>query len=500
MRILVDTNILIPLETPNRILDYEYSKFIKLANEYKCTIFIHEANLDDIKRYKNKKYLQIILSRFNKYPVLGGIKDPDIIFLKKINSKYNTPKVKSDDRLLYALYKNSVNILVTNDNGIYKKAVLANINSRVYRLEQAISFLEEIYKRKTVELPNIRDEFVYNIDKNDEIFDSVKVEYTDFDEWFNRISTNGRKAWIVRNPNSNIEAICIYKEEDQINGIKGKILKLCTFIVKEDSRGKKLGELLLKNIFKYSFSNLFSLAYMEFYPSRKDFLINLIEDFGFVKFKSKENKEDIYIKYFYVEDKTFAKELSHLEFAIKYFPYFLNSNTINKFIIPIQSRYHYKLFPDDQSQPSLFYPNESVSNSIKKAYICNSRIKKIYPGDIVIFYRSKDIKSLTNIGIIEEVLRTNDTNELVAFVGKRTVYSLEEMNKKCQSLALGILFRQVKNLDIKINFGNLKRNGFIKGPVQSITKISNNNFLKIFQESGGNIEYNFLTDKTQLCF
>jgi len=92
MRILIDTNILIPLETPNRILDYEYSKFIKLANEYKCTIFIHEANLDDIKRYKNKKYLQIILSRFNKYPILRSIKDPDIIFLKKINSEYNTPK------------------------------------------------------------------------------------------------------------------------------------------------------------------------------------------------------------------------------------------------------------------------------------------------------------------------------------------------------------------------------------------------------------------------
>jgi len=70
----------------------------------------------------------------------------------------------------------------------------------------------------------------------------------------------------------------------------------------------------------------------------------------------------------------------------------------------------------------------------------------------------------------------------------------------CEIEALGILFRQVKNLDIKINFDNLKKNGIIKGPVQSITKISNNNFLKIFKESGGSIEYNFLTDKTQLCF
>jgi len=174
--------------------------------------------------------------------------------------------VKSDDRLLYALYTNSVNILVTNDNGIYKKATLANIDSRVYRLEQAISFLEEIYKRKIVELPNIRDEFVYNINKKDKIFDSVKVEYPKFDKWFSKISADGRKAWIVKDTNSNIEAICIYKEEDQINETKGKILKLCTFIVKEDFRGKKLGELLLKNIFKYSFSNLFRLAYMEFYP------------------------------------------------------------------------------------------------------------------------------------------------------------------------------------------------------------------------------------------
>jgi len=500
MRILIDTNILIPLETPNRILDYEYSRFVRLAAEYNCTIFIHKANLDDIKRYKNKKDLKVILSRFNKYPILKYSKEPDSSFLKIINSEYNTPKVKSDDRLLYALYKNCVNILVTNDNGIYEKSKLVNINSRIYRLEQAISFLEEVFKRKTVELPNIQDDFVYNIDKNDEIFNSVKADYGDFDTWFDRVSASGRKTWVVKNLDGNIEAICIYKEENQINGIKGKILKLCTFIVKEDFRGKKLGELLLKEIFRYSFLNTFELAYIEFYPLNKDFLISLIEDFGFIKFKEKANKECIYIKYFCIEDKIVAGKLGPLDFVIKYFPYFLNSDKINKFIIPIKSKYHYKLFPDDQSQPSLFYPNESVSNSIKKAYICNSKIKKIYPGDIAIFYRSGDIKSLTNIGIIEEILRTNNANELAAFVGKRTVYSFKEMAEKCKKEAIGILFRHVKNLNIKINFNSLKGKGIIKGPVQSIIKVSNKNFLKVFKESGGNIEYNFFTDKTQLCF
>ena len=71
--------------------------------------------------------------------------------------------------------------------------------------------------------------------------------------------------------------------------------------------------------------------------------------------------------------------------------------------IPIRPQYHEDLLPDFSSmQGSLFEKDQSLyscqGNTIKKAYLCHSRIKSIRKGDIVLFYRSKDRKSIQCMG------------------------------------------------------------------------------------------------------
>ena len=71
--------------------------------------------------------------------------------------------------------------------------------------------------------------------------------------------------------------------------------------------------------------------------------------------------------------------------------------------IPIRPQYHEDLFPDFSSMKgSLFEKDQSLyscqGNTIKKAYLCHSRIKSIRKGDIVLFYRSKDRKSIQCMG------------------------------------------------------------------------------------------------------
>lgn len=58
MRILIDTNILIHLED-YKVIEEHFSTLYKLAIENKCSVFYHEACLEDIKRDKNKERKQI---------------------------------------------------------------------------------------------------------------------------------------------------------------------------------------------------------------------------------------------------------------------------------------------------------------------------------------------------------------------------------------------------------------------------------------------------------
>ena len=100
---------------------------------------------------------------------------------------------------------------------------------------------------------------------------------------------------------------------------------------------------------------------------------------------------------------------------------------IRKFLIPIIPTFHNRLFPEfEKLKTSLFDGSELIpeGNTIKKAYLCNSKIKKIRPGDLVLFYLSREEQEITTIGTVETVFQNPvDTDDIVRHVGKRTVYS-----------------------------------------------------------------------------
>ncbi|PKG32253.1 MAG: hypothetical protein CW742_09155 [Methanoregula sp.] len=123
-------------------------------------------------------------------------------------------------------------------------------------------------------------------------------------------------------------------------------------------------------------------------------------------------------------------------------------------------------------------------NTIRKAYLSHSRIKQLKAGDILIFYRSKDDQSLTSIGIIEDV-RTGltDTNEIIRFVGKRTVYTHEEIETSQKPLMV-ILFRHHFHLKNPLKLATLLASGIFNGPPQSIMQISDEHY-NVIKNLGG---------------
>ena len=140
MRILLDTNIIIPLEDSSRALEESFADFVRLANEHGHRLLAHPSSLDDIKRDKDKERREISLSRIRKYSFLEDppLPSPDVSTTLDISPTTDNDRVDND--ILFAIYKNATNILVSEDRRLHNKASRLGIKDRVFYLQQADNF------------------------------------------------------------------------------------------------------------------------------------------------------------------------------------------------------------------------------------------------------------------------------------------------------------------------------------------------------------------------
>ena len=489
MNILLDTNIIIPLEDTSRILDSSFAELRKLSAEQQHCLYIHPMQIDDIKRDKNIERQRIVLSRLEQY---SQIENPPILTEKecsKLGLSQSNDNDRVDNNVLFALYRGAVHLLVTNDEGIHRKAQRIGIQDRVYRLEQLLLFLRRYTKDSvTFGYTGVKECHLYEIDKSQSFFDSLRQSYDGFDEWYQKSASEKRKCWYIEDESESgkVVAICIYKHEQDIpltdggEPIYGKILKLCTFKVDSNARGKKLGERLLYIAFDYCVKNNIDWVYLHTYGEEQKTLVGLCQDYGFY-FGGYYKQDEVYIKPMKLKD----DGSNPLDSLIHYYPFFKENDSVQKFIIPIQPKYHEDLFPDLSSlKGSLFEKDQSLyscqGNTIKKAYLCHSKIKTIQQGDIVFFYRSKDRKSIQCIGIVEQALFSEDINDVFPIIAKRTVYTFLDVQKIMQKRTLVILFRYIA-LEKEISQQKIVEVG-IKGNIQSIRQISNEQYSSLRYE------------------
>lgn len=486
MRILIDTNIIIHLEDSSKILDASLSELFRLAYKNKHEIVVHPASFDDIKKDRDEKRKGISFSRVRKYPVLKGPPEPRALELDGLGLSEITENDHIDNLILYAVFKDAANILVTEDREIHKKAVILGLSDRVHYIQQAAEFLRRLYSSIPVSLPNIEEIELHQIDLSSQFFDSLREDYSEFDVWYKKASREGRKAWVHRNESGQLGAICIYKEEQNpiiTNGnisIPGRVLKLCTFKVEEAMRGRKLGELLLKAAFRYATGNKIEHIYITMKPGKQGYLEDMCKEFGFYSFGVYiDNRDDVFVKDHFIIPPD--NGLTPLEYGIHYFPHFKCDKNINKYIVPIRPKFHGLLFPEIEPQPS-FIIGSSVGNAIKQAYLCHARLGGISPGDILLFYRSQDLHAITSLGIVEISTDLQEQEKIMQIVSKRTVYTYEDIKKMAEKKTKVLLFRLAKHFSRPIPDKWLISNGVVRGNIQTIRGISHESFTKIIQE------------------
>lgn len=178
-----------------------------------------------------------------------------------------------------------------------------------------------------------------------------------------------------------------------------------------------------------------------------------------------------------------------MEVSREFYPSFYDGPDVSKYFIPIWPENHERLFTDFKGSRQTKLPEHSgmfiiEGNTIKKAYLSHTRNKQIAPGDLVFFYRSRDLKKVTSIGVIETVHRDlADADEIIKIVGKRTVYRRDEIEGMPKPLTV-IMFRHHLHVKNPVSFKRLKELGILTFAPQSITKINEENYNNLIEACG----------------
>lgn len=437
LKILLDTNIIIHRET-DKVINKDIGKLFNWLDKIEAEKYIHPVTKNEINKHKDKDKKNTFNVKLDAYEVLITRSDlhPEV---NKISQELDkTENDKNDTLLLNEVFIGSVDILITEDKKIHRKAKELNISEKVFKIEE---FLEKV----NTEFPEFMDYKVLSVHKSffgkvnlkDPFFDSFNEDYEEFEQWFRRKSNE--PVYVSIDENNNIVAFLYIKIEDETENYsdihpkfeRKKRLKIGTF--KVSLNGLRLGERFLKIVFDNAIRQKVDEIYVTIFDKRDEQkrLITLLEEWGFYNWGGKTSTgELVYVRNF--------KPNFDLTDPKKTYPYMsLNQNI---FIVPIWPSYHTELLPDSilrNESPVDFKEDKPHRNAISKVYISRSLEREIKKGDIVLFYKTaeKDKPAyynslITTIGVVDDViLNFKDENDFVSKARKRSIFNDEKLKE-----------------------------------------------------------------------
>lgn len=490
MDVLVDTNILIHRESddivPEPLRDLE-----RRLRETGHRIIVHPASIREIYQDPNDDRRESAESRVNAYPQLEFPPKPgneDSEFRAAVPPASN-PNDQVDNQLLFAVYEDEADFLITQDMGIHRKALDLGIEDRVFNIDDGREyFLED---RPPIHGPAaIQRTTLGELDLNDPIFDSLKEDYPEFVSW--ATSHEDRPAWVNYTDDGLLGALLVIKpKETEEIGTDPSLgrdsrMKISTLKVGAERHGSKVGELFISIAVREAIHSGLDKIYLTHYEEPEDYLVDLIESYGFERASKKTDGESIFLKRL---TPPVGADLSPVELARQYYPSFYDGSEVSKFLVPVQPQFHDKLFsgypdrdPPREERQGMFRPE---ANAIRKAYLSNANTRKIEPGDILLFYRSRDHQQVTSLGVCEEVhYGLTETDQVSRIVGKRSVFSEREIERYTESETTVLLFSWHFDLDDPLSYEELIEADVLNGPPQVMQQINEQAYRHV-REYGG---------------
>jgi predicted nucleic acid-binding protein len=451
MRVLLDTNVLIHREAATVVRRDIGTLFLwldKLKHD-KCA---HPLSLQEIEKHQDSRVRASFQAKLQSYQILKTTA-PMLPEVQQAATNDHNANDRNDTILVNEVYANRVDLIISEDRGLHRKATALGIGDRAFTID---SFLEKV----TAENPELVDYKVLSVrrshfgqvDVRSAFFDSFRDDYDGvaFERWFNN---KADEITYVCYEGSTLVAFLYLKVESQDENYgdieprfaRKRRLKIGT--LKVESNGYKLGERFLKIVFDNAVRQKVDEIYVTIFRRTIDQqrLLSLLEDFGFKEHGKKINtygEESVYVR-----DMTPRFDTSDPKLT---FPYVSKSS--RAFIVPIYPEYHTTLLPDSilkTESPADFVEQEPHRNAIRKVYVSRSIFRSLRRGDTIVFYRTGGYYKgvVTTLGIVDGVyLKIKDEAQFIGLCRKRSVFSDKELsehwnyNKGSRPFIVGFLY------------------------------------------------------------
>lgn len=473
---LIDTNVFLTLEPYGSVADTEpfaeAAAFARGVQLHGHRLAVHsETNADVLQDTHRERRVQHIKS-LDKYVVLTDV--PQSARLLEAFAG-DSPNDRVDAVIASALEANAADYLVTEDKRLRSRLTHADptLERRALSLAEEIELLEQLHPSAPEPPPLVVRRPCYAIKLDDPIFDSIRADYDGFDRWFvENCQRNQREAFVI-DGGDRLAGVCILKDEnDDEYGLPSRRMKLCTVKVADSHRRQRFGALLLKAALDDGVKRGLSGLYVTVFPKHYE-LIGLLEDLGWETTTEVTALGELVMWRSLVPPADAATQLDGFEFNRRYGPQHLRCD-VPMHIVPIQPHWEERLFPEGTLQLGLFSENAVCGNDLRKAYLSHAASQHIARGDILLFYRSGDARSVRFVAVVEDTLRTAYSAQLTTFVGTRTVYSadeIEEMTQGGRKEVAAMLLRQSRFLDPGLTIAELTANGVVTRAPQSIQRV-----------------------------
>jgi ASC-1-like (ASCH) protein/predicted nucleic acid-binding protein len=435
-RVLLDTNEIIRRESYSEVT-FEVANLYKWLDKLNCTKLIHPDTIKEIEKYKDQKIKDAILTKLTSYTTLATFADEDPDFHKAMEKYKQDENGLVDNKLLYAVYSSSADILITDDRLLLEKAHDLYLDDRVMSVDQFLKAAEDEFpKLVDYNMLSVKLKTFGSLNLGDPFFDSLKEDYPDFEKWFHK--KNEQKAYVFESKNE-IHGFLYVKLEtpnDSYEDIEPTFepkrrLKVGTFKIDESLKGFRLGERFLKIIFDNAVASKVDEIYVTLFENHRnqiDRLAELLKDWGFVYWGTKSGKESVLVKKMNVYDPEKSPKFNFPNHPINSHAYFL----------PIMPQYHTNLFPDailKNEDMSLYSEEKGHLYSLEKIYVTDAYDIQAKPGDLLVIYRMgerypKAYSSVcTSLAIFEESVIPNNVEEYLNTCKNKSIFEESELRR-----------------------------------------------------------------------
>jgi hypothetical protein len=492
-RALLDTNILIHREAKTVIRD-DIGTLFRWLDQLGYEKCVHPDSVGEVKKHEDPKVVRTFERKLQSYWILKTLA-PDTPAIVALRREDHSENDRIDTSVLAEVAGDRVDILITEDRNLHKKAVTLGLTTRVFTID---AFLEKV----TAENPALADYKVLSVRKvlfgqvnlKDPFFDSFRADYPEFDQWFNRKADE--TAYLCTSDSGEVVAFLYIKKEGPDENYadieprfkRANRLKIGTF--KVVFNGYKLGERFLKIVFDNALRNKVDEIYVTAFrnTAEHDRLIRLLEDWGFVEFGSKGDRgEKVWVR-------DFSPSVDSLD-PRRTFPYV--SRKATKFIVSIYPEYHTELLPDSilkTEKTEAYKDDKPYRNALSKVFISRSFERGLKTGDIVVFYRTADRGSghhtsvATSIGVVQEVVDAiPDLPAFIAACRKRSVFTDAQLKEfwdyKPQYRPFVLNFLFVYSLPKRPNLKALQENDIIKAAPRGFDRMNDEAFERLLRVS-----------------